>query len=122
MLELSFPHIERYSLLVLSIITSGNTKEEAGVNSISDGIIDSLLIATPKTHIDDDAIRAAPGPGVLDGIVDSSNDIAPGARATCVKDLDAVKFGRLGYAVGVAANSASTMGAVAVVVSCGTGA
>lgn len=105
------------ALGVNTLVTGSDGKEEAGIDNTSSSIVDGLGEATAKGHVDDDALRAVLLSSVLDGEVHTTDDTGGSARSVGVEDLDGEELSLLGDTVGLGADGAGNVGAVAITVS-----
>lgn len=107
------------------VITSGNSKVNAGLNSGIDSKIQSTRATTTQGHVSNAALEAL-GLAVLSslGLLDVSlgsplntlHNIRHGTRATGAQDLHAVNIGLLGNTVLLAGNSTRAVSAVTVAI------
>lgn len=101
---------------VLVLVSSGDGKEDVVVNETASSAVERGRVATAKGHVGESTVGAATRASVADDVVETSNDARDGARAAVTEDLDAEESGALGDTVGVGADGAGDVSAVAVAV------
>ena len=99
-----------------AFVTSGDSKEDTSLDSLSGGGIESLIAATSKRHVHDSLSSDTSLLGVFDTPVDTLDDAGGGARALAVKDLDGDDVGKFGNTVFLSSDSSSGVSAVSIVI------
>ena len=102
------------------VVAGGDSEEEARVDGGFGGLVQGGAGGSAERQVSDGSLGAAAvlaGVGsVLSGEVEAGDGLRDGSRAVSTKHLHAEELNLLGHTVGLAANGAGDVGAVAVVV------
>lgn len=104
---------------VLVLVTGGDGKEETSGDSVGGGGVHGSRLAATERHVGNSAVGAAASLLVVGGEVDTGNDTRVGTGSLGIEDLDSIELGLLSDTVGLAANSASNVGTVAIAIGAG---
>lgn len=99
-----------------AVIAGGDGEEEAGLDDLGGGGVHGIGLATTQRHVDDNTLGARLAGAVLGDELHTGNDTGVLARAVSVEDLDTEDLGLLGDTIGLGADGAGDVGAVAVAV------
>lgn len=100
-------------------VAGRGTEKDAAGDQTCGGRVHGGGEAAAEGHVDEDAVGAGDGGGVGGDGVHGEDDSRDGAGAVVAEGLEAVEVGGLGDAVGVGADDAGDVGAVAVAVGVG---
>lgn len=103
------------------VVTGGDGKVKTSSNSSCNVVVQGTGLATSEGHVGDGtlvllALLLGESLVLLDGIVDTSNDVGHGAGSVGAQDLDGDNVGLLGDTIGSAGNGSGAVSTVAVVI------
>lgn len=104
---------------VAVVVTGSDGDKDTRALELGSGAVDGGGVATTEGHGSDDTTGAVAVAVVVGNKVHAGDDGGELARATVVEDLDTVDVGLLGDTVGLGADGARAVGAVAVAVAAG---